>query len=99
MCVSSTSLLRSLLLLKFPAEEIMLSFLARQYLRQNDRRTYHLLCDFHALLDGSDAEKLPAVRMPFSEYRRADHAGVSVFAVLEVSSHQTVPGERAKGLY
>lgn len=55
-----------------------------QDIRPHDRRPDALLRDLHALLLGRDAEELSAVRVPFGEYRGADHAGGAVFEVLEV---------------
>ena len=55
-----------------------------QDIRSHDRRPDALFRDLHALFHGRDAEELPVVRVPFREYRGADHAGGTVFEVLEV---------------
>ena len=44
-----------------------------------------LFGDFHAVRACGDAEEPAAVRVPCCEFWGADHAGISVYSVLEVS--------------
>jgi len=55
-----------------------------QNIRPCDWRASPLLFDLHAVLICRDAEELPAVRVPFCEFRGADDAGGEVHEVLEV---------------
>lgn len=56
-----------------------------QYLGPHDHHSPPLLGHIHALRFRRFAEKLPTVCVPFCEFWGAEYAGVSVFAVLEVS--------------
>lgn len=55
-----------------------------QHLRNNDRRSHHLLGNLHALRPRRLARKLPPLRLPPCQLLRSGYAGLPVLELLEV---------------